>query len=179
MMDTLSNRTGIAAQIKKEINASSTGTLIIRSSDNHIAMLGFDKGVLVSLFCEGLRGFKAIPRFVKINGGTCRFDRMLQGAPQSDLPSAAELLALLEYGDATSHGEGLPEETIACIGQFLSEYLGPIAPMLCKSQIEASGGVRGIDEAEKMIKALAGEISDETQRNQFMADALRCLEKLG
>ncbi|MDP2822540.1 MAG: hypothetical protein Q8O52_07655 [Sulfuritalea sp.] len=179
MMEILSNRAEIAARIRKEINAASTGTLIVRSSDGHIAMLGLEKGVLVSLFCEGLRGFKAIPRFIRIDGGTCQFDHLLPGRPQADLPAIAELLALLEYGDAAAHAVEIPEEIIACIAQALIEYLGPIAPMFCKSLVKTSGGLHGIADAERMIEKLAAEIDGDMQRRKFVADARRCLEKLG
>ena len=179
MMEILSNRTEIAARIRREINSTSTGTLIVRSSDGHIAMLGLESGALVSLFCEGLRGFKAVPRFIRIDGGTCQFDQLLPRRPQDDLPAIAELLSLLEYGDAAAHAVEIPEETIACIAKALIEYLGPIAPMFCKSMVKASGGLHGIADAERMIEKLAGEIDGDAPRRQFIADARRCLEKLG
>lgn len=178
-MDILSNRTDIAARIRKEINVANTGTLIVRSSDGHIAMVGFESGELISLFCEGLQGFKAISRFIRIDGGTCQFDRQLPRRQQSDLPSTTELLALLDYGDGAAPPVEIPEETIACIARALVDYLGPIAPMFCKSVIKASGGLHGIADAEKLIEKLAGEIDGDAQRKQFTADARRCLDKLG
>lgn len=178
-MEVLSNRAEIAARIRKEISAASTGTLIIRSSDRHIAMLGLENGVLVSLFCEGARGFKAIPRLIRVDGGTCQFDYSRPGQPQTDLPLIEELLGFVECGDETTRPVEVSEETIASIGQALIEYLGPIAPVLCKSLVKASGGLHGIADAERMIEKLAGEIDGDAQRRQFIADARRCLEELG
>lgn len=177
MMEKLSSRTEIAARIRKEINAASTGTLILRSNDSHIAMLGLDNGALVSLFCEGLRGFKAIPRFIRIGGGTCQFDHMPPGAPQSDLPGTNEFLALLEYGDMSDGDADIPEATIARIAELLIEHLGPIAPALCKSFVKAAGGLHSVADGEKMIEKLAAEIDGETERKKFVADARRCLER--
>lgn len=174
-MEVLANRTEIAARIRKEIDAASTGTLIVRSSDSHIAMLGLENGALVSLFCEGLRGFKAIPRFIRIEGGTCQFDHLQPGPPQGDLPAIAEFLSLLEYGDAATQKAEVSEATVNRIAEILIDYLGPIAPVLCKSFVRASGGLHGIADAENMIEKVATEIDDDTQRRQFVADARRCL----
>lgn len=178
-MEKLANRTEISARIRKEINAASTGTLILRSSDSHIAMLGLDNGALVSLFCEGLRGFKAIPRFIRIGGGTCQFDHSPPGARQADLPGTNEFLALLEFGDINAEEAEIPEATIAKIAGMLIEYLGPIAPLLCKSFVKAAGGLHGIADGEKMIEKVAAEIDGDTQRKKFVADARRCLEQSG
>ncbi|MDP1610336.1 MAG: hypothetical protein Q8M11_04720 [Sulfuritalea sp.] len=180
-MEALSNRTEIAARIRKEVNAGGTGTLIIRSSDSHIAMLGFDNGVLVSLFCEGMRGFKALPRLIKIETGTCQFDHSQPGQPQADLPPIAELLALLESGAsaAPTPAVKIAEETIAQIGKALIEYLGPIAPMFCNNLVRSSGGLHSIADAEQLIEKLAREIDGDAQRKQFVTAARRCLEKLG
>lgn len=174
-METLSSRTEIAARLRKEINAGSTGTLIVRSSDSHIAMLGLENGALVSLFCEGLRGFKAIPKFIKVEGGTCQFEHLPVGQRQDDLPATEEFLALLEYGGASAHDKEIPEETVTRIATMLVDYLGPIAPMLCKSFVRSAGGLHCVADAERMIDKVAVEIDDETQRRQFMADARRCV----
>jgi hypothetical protein len=178
-MEKLSSRTEIVARVRKEVNSATTGTLIVRSSDGHIAMLGLQKGVLVSLFCEGLRGFKAVPRFIRMESGTCQFDQMLPRHPQDDLPSIAELLALVEYGDAAASSVEISEETIGCVAQALIEYLGPIAPVLCRSLVKASGGLHSMADAERLIEKLAQEIDVGAQRAQFIVDARRCLEKPG
>lgn len=175
----LSSRADIAARIRKEINAASTGTLIIRSSDRHIGMLGLDKGVLVSLFCEGARGFKAVPRFIRIDGGTCQFDNSRPGQLHDDLPLIEELLGLVECGGVSVRPMEIPKETLAAIAQALTEYLGPIAPMLCRSVIKASGELHSIADVERVIEKLAAEIDGDAQRRQFVDEARRCLGKLG
>ncbi|MDO8959459.1 MAG: hypothetical protein Q7U85_06985 [Rhodocyclaceae bacterium] len=179
-MEVLSNRSEITARIRKEVSAASTGTLLIRSSDLHIAMLGFDKGVLVSLHCEGLRSFKAIPRLAKINAGTCRFDHSRPGQPQDDLPLVGELLAIWEGGgDETARPKEISQEVIARIAQALVEYLGPVAPMLCNNLVKASGGLHGAYDVEVLIEKLASEIDNDDQRRKFTADARRCWVGLG
>lgn len=182
-METLANRTKIIGRIRQEIDAQSSGTLILRSNENHIAMLGFEEGALVSLFCEGLRGLRALPRFFRISGCTSRFDHFLPASPQPELPTTPELLALLEReipaGEAepAGHAEQVEEETIAAIARILTEYVGPIGPLLCRSLVGAPGGVHSVADAENMIEKLAGEILDEAQRRQFITDASRCLEE--
>lgn len=182
-METLANRTEIIGRIRKEINTQSSGTLILRSNENHVAMLGFEKGALVSLFCEGLRGLRALPRFFKITGCTSRFDNSLSASPQPDLPTTPELLELLERAvppaeaEQAGHADQVSEETIAAIARILTEYVGPIGPLLCKSLVGAPGGVHSVADAENMIEKLAGEILGEAQRRQFITNASRCLKK--
>lgn len=183
MMEALNSRNEVVARIRKEANSASTGTLIIRSSDSHIAMLGFVSGVLVSLFCESLRGFKAIPRLARIETGTCQFDHSHPAQQHDDLPPIVELLAVLESGAADSPppsrapAVNISAEAIARIGTISIEYLGPIGPMFCSNLVKASGGLHSMAAVEKLIDTLASEIDGDAHRQQFRAAAHRCLDK--
>jgi hypothetical protein len=195
-METLLSRREIAGRIRSESSLASTGTLIIRTSDGHVAMLVLEKGTLIFLSCGRLRGAEAVPDFARINAGTCQFNHLQLGRPQLGLPPLKELLELLEAGATTQAAVGgtpppssfhsatpKPADTypaeavISSLAQMLIEYLGPIAPLLCKNLARQAGGLHSAADAEKLLDKLAEEIDDNTQRQRFLANARRSLEK--
>jgi hypothetical protein len=54
---------------------------------------------------------------------------------------------------------------------LLTDYLGPVAPLVCEENISALGKSPTQQELEQAIKRIAGEIGDEAEASEFIAAA--------
>ena len=61
-----------------------------------------------------------------------------------------------------------PREAAAALCGLVTDYLGPVAPIVCEEKIAAVGGLVGRRQLEAVIQNLALEIDERTEAQQFI-----------
>ena len=61
---------------------------------------------------------------------------------------------------------------------IVADYLGPVAPIVCKEKIAEVGGLQGRQELESAIREIAGEIGVNAEAEQFVTRARATLKTL-
>lgn len=148
-----------------------TTTLYVRTDDNHLIAIGVDRGEIVSLICGPRQGERAIPQIRKMRSGTYRLDD--NATPHrragTSLPSSKTLLTLLSADDDAPSDDCDWLQDVLC--NVLRDYVGPIAPVVCRDTVEAAGGVDSPEKVRWVIEELAREIDDTGEAQRFVARA--------
>ncbi len=63
------------------------------------------------------------------------------------------------------------EQAAAALCALVTDYLGPVAPILCEEKIAAVGGLLGRPQLEAVIQNLALEIGEQDEARQFVIQA--------
>jgi hypothetical protein len=84
--------------VRDTCNRARSGTLVIRTGDNHVSMMLFDKGHIVGAYYGALRGRKALAKLRTADVLTYHFDEGNPHPVSQDLPSTAQTLGELSSG---------------------------------------------------------------------------------
>lgn len=176
--------------------AKGTGTMFIATTDNHSARIGLRQGDIVSLVFRTQRGLDALDHIRKITAGRFSFsDAVLDKAAHADLPYTADLLALLvgEESPLPPPALALPlaaaprapapaaaqpidnpqlARAQAVIESELTEFVGPIAPLLCRERIARAAAAGPPWDWRELVEAVAREIGDRAKEDRFKQQAL-------
>ena len=176
--------------------AKRTGTMFIATTDNHSARIGLRQGDIVSLVFRTQRGLEALDHIRKITAGCFSFsDAVVDKATHADLPYAADLLALLVGEESplpppasASPGAVAPRTPTAAatppvehpelvraqavIESELTEFVGPIAPLLCREHIARTAAAGPPWDWRELVEAVAREIGDPAKEDRFKEQAL-------
>jgi hypothetical protein len=184
--------------------AGRTGTMFIATTDNHSARIGLRQGDIVSLVFRTQRGLEALDHLRKITAGRWSFsDAVVDRATNAELPRTADLLALL-LGDepplppavrpvpapAAAATAGPPSPAVAVIPEDpqlararaaieaeLTEFVGPIAPLLCREHIARAAAAGPPWDWTQLVDAVAHEIGDRAKEERFKLQALARLQQ--
>ena len=175
-------------QLAELVAGRESGTLYLKNDLNHVGIVGVRTGRIVSLVYGPKRGRPAIELIRQTRTGTVRLDRGVLAFREHELPSTEEILDLLSPLHATlapvkrgGAGEtGLASSGVAANAQILcnllTEYLGPVAPLLCDETISAADGLSGSRQLDDVIESLAQEIEDPEEAREFRKRARLALE---
>jgi hypothetical protein len=176
--------------------AKRTGTMFIATTDNHAARIGLRQGDIVSLVFRAQRGLEALDHIRKITAGSFRFsDAVLDKAAHADLPYTADLLALMigEESPLPPPAPAPPRAAApraptaaatppvehsqlvraqAVIESELTEFVGPIAPLLCREHIARTAAAGPPWDWRELVEAVAREIGDPAKEARFKQQAL-------
>jgi len=88
-------------EIIRLVEAGSTGTLFVRTADDHLGCVVFASGEIVSVMFRGVRGMQGIEYVRAFNQSTFRFDEnALLWEDPGDLPDTREILRKLSESSA-------------------------------------------------------------------------------
>ena len=128
----------LESEVGRHVRERSSGTLFLRTADNHWGCFVFNEGRIVSVMCRGVRGTKSLEHLRRIAQCTYRFDAGAQlGEDAGDLPSTEEILKQLGGGTIeTLHRPiGLSAaELKQTVSNAAVAALGPIGTLVCDEQ---------------------------------------------
>ena len=156
-----------------------SGTMFIKTWDNHSARFVLDRGKIVSCNYSLKRGYDALPLLKSIKAGTYYFaDDVFSAIAEVPLPSTDEFLKQLS-DEAFVHA---PEATVRTlpkggaalngvlntIKEELTRIMGPIADMIFEDYIEDHGTPENRDGIRKLIDAMSAEIGEPAKERLFI-----------
>lgn len=165
------------------VSGKLTGTFSLATTENHFATISLKNGRVVGATYRQLKGGPAIEKITQINGGRCNFS---EGALRSDevdetLPSTEEIFKALGVPTADSPEESIEESefetdaVMALIEKEAVEYLGPMAAMICRENLDQVGHITSQADLFQLINGIAGEVGDTSKETEFKN---KILEKL-
>lgn len=184
-------------------SAKRTGTMFIATTDNQSARIGLRQGEIVSLGFRTRRGLESLDHIRKITAGRFSFsDTVVDRGSSADLPSTADLLALLSGDDSppppaapaaagprpaalrtaapvATHRVADPQLATAqaVIEAELTEFVGPIAPLLCREHIARAAAAGPPWDFPALVEAVSREIGDRAKEDRFKQKALARLRE--
>ena len=195
----------LLSELSRLCAARRTGTMFIATTDNQSARIGLQQGDIISLVFRTQRGLEAIDRIRKITAGRFTFsDTVVDRVASADLPTTSDLLSLLAGNgappvvsaapappapppDATPR-PGAPAQAQAAaspelvrvqtvIEAELTEFVGPIAPLLCRGHISKAAAAGSPLDLPALVEAVAREIGDRAKEDRFKQQALARLRE--
>jgi hypothetical protein len=111
--------------------------------------------------------------------GTYRLDDavMRHSRPGVTLPSSDAVLSLLSDETVTEQG-GQCEWVHSVLCKVLADYMGPIAPLVCRQTVSAVGGIDSPDKVRRVVDDLAKEIDNGAEAERFRGQARKELRGL-
>ena len=183
----------IVTELAALCRAQRTGTLFIATTDNQSARIGLREGEISSLAFRNQRGLEAIIQLRKIVAGRINFtDAVMDRGPRGDLPMTVDLLAMLGTDDfppivPTPPEPGPPPPASAADAQLtraqavieaeLTEYLGPMAVVICREHIARAAAAGPPHDVRQIVEALAREIGDRAKEERFRQRVLSRLRE--
>lgn len=174
--------------------AKRTGTLFIATADNQSARIGLHDGEIVSLVFRNRRGLEAIEHIRKIAGGRFNFaDTVVDRASAGELPVTPDLLGLLagqlpapspvkpivpraDVPSPPARASSTPSPQLAkvqaVIEAELTEFVGPIAPLLCREHMARATATGPPLDVAALVESIAREVGDRTKADRFRQQAL-------
>jgi hypothetical protein len=182
-----------------------TGTMFIATTDNQSARIGLRQGDIISLVFRTQRGLEAIDGIRKITAGRFTFsDTVVDRVASADLPATSDLLSLLAGSGAPPVVSAAPAppapppdavprpvaaarppaaaspelvKAQAVIEAELTEFVGPIAPLLCRGHIAKAAAAGPPLDVPALVEAVAREIGDGAKEDRFRQQALARLRE--
>jgi hypothetical protein len=183
----------IVTELAALCRAQRTGTLFIATTDNQSARIGLREGEISSLAFRNQRGLEAIIQLRKIVAGRINFtDAVMDRGPRGDLPMTVDLLAMLGTDDfppivPTPPEPGPPPPASAADAQLtraqavieaeLTEYLGPMAVVICREHIARAAAASPPHDVRQIVETLAREIGDRAKEERFRQRVLSRLRE--
>jgi len=183
----------IVTELAALCRAQRTGTLFIATTDNQSARIGLREGEISSLVFRNQRGLEAIIQLRKIVAGRINFtDAVMDRGPRGDLPMTVDLLAMLGTDDFPPIVPTRPEpdppppasaadaqltRAQAVIEAELTEYLGPMAVVICREHIARAAAAGPPHDVRQIVEALAREIGDRAKEERFRQQVLARLRE--
>jgi len=180
-------------------SAKRTGTMFIATTDNQSARIGLRQGEIVSLVFRTQRGLEALDHIRKITAGRFTFsDAVVDRVSSADLPGTSDLLEMLSGVDAPPPAatprsvSSVPARAIApaaapLVGQLakvqavieaeLTEFVGPIAPLLCREHVARAAAAGPPLDLPALVEAVSHEIGDRAKEDRFRQQALARLRE--
>ena len=176
--------------------AKRTGTMFIATTDNHAARIGLKQGDIVSLVFRAQRGLEALDHIRKITAGSFTFsDAVLDKVAHADLPYTADLLALMIGEESPLPPPASPPPRAAAsrapapaaappvehpqlvraqavIESELTEFVGPIAPLLCREHFARAAAEGPPWNWRELVETVAREIGDPAKEARFKQQTL-------
>jgi len=177
-------------------SAKRTGTMFIATTDNQSARIGLRQGDIVSLVFRTQRGLEAIDHIRKITAGRFTFsDAVVDRVSSADLPETSILLGLLAGNDPAPAAPAPPVAQLhtaprtvapartqpagtqlakvqAVIEAELTEFVGPIAPLLCRDHMARAAAAGPPWDLPALVEAISREIGDRAKEDRFKQQAL-------
>jgi len=183
----------IVTELAGLCRARRTGTLFIATTDNQSARIGLREGEISSLAFRNQRGLEALINLRKIVAGRINFtDAVMDRGPRGDLPMTVDLLAMLGTDDFPPIVPTRPEpdppppasaadaqltRAQAVIEAELTEYLGPMAVVICREHIARAAAAGPPHDVRQIVEALAREIGDRAKEERFRQQVLARLRE--
>jgi len=195
----------LLSELSRLCAARRTGTMFIATTDNQSARIGLQQGDIISLVFRTQRGLEAIDRIRKITAGRFTFsDTVVDRVASADLPTTSDLLSLLAGNGAppvvsatpappappphAAPRPGAPAQAQAAaspelvrvqavIEVELTEFVGPIAPLLCRGHISKAAAAGSPLDLPALVEAVAREIGDRAKEDRFKQQALARLRE--
>jgi hypothetical protein len=174
--------------LKQLCTQERSGTLFLVSDDNRMAQVRLDNGQIASLLCRNRRGLEALGILRDMRQARLRFDESFMVKDENDnlstqaifdslfsaaggaaaAPSAAApAVAAQPVPAAGAPALRLTPQDKATIQRVLTQYIGPMAEIICDDHFEAAGNMKAL------VQLLADEISAPDQAAKFRADVAR------
>ena len=182
---------GLIELVRTMHKRKKTGTVFVRTDDNHSVIIGVREGDIVSLSCGPRFGLEAIPLISHLKTGSYRVEDVAVDHHAKELPSSEKILDLLSDSCAPAKsvepnraGHASPSKTTKfntskagkMLCALLQEYLGPIAPMVCEEAVLSVGEVRTLGHLHTLVDRLAQEIDAPEEAKSFTNQALEQLK---
>jgi hypothetical protein len=195
----------LLSELSRLCAARRTGTMFIATTDNQSARIGLQQGDIISLVFRTQRGLEAIDRIRKITAGRFTFsDTVVDRVASADLPATSDLLSLLAGSGAPPVVSAVPAPPApppdaalrpgaptqaqaaaspelvrvqAVIEAELTEFVGPIAPLLCRAHISKAAAAGSPLDLPALVEAVAREIGDRAKEDRFKQQALARLRE--
>jgi hypothetical protein len=179
--------------------------MFIATTDNQSARIGLQQGDIISLVFRTQRGLEAIDRIRKITAGRFTFsDTVVDRVASADLPATSDLLSLLAGNGAPPVVSAAPappapppdaaprplapaQAQVAASPELvrvqtvieaeLTEFVGPIAPLLCRAHISKAAAAGSPLDLPALVEAVAREIGDRAKEDRFKQQALARLSE--
>lgn len=168
----------VADELYKLCEQKRSGTFLAVTVDNLLAQFSLRQGEIVSLSFQHKQGTEALI-LLQRQGGKVSVSRFVEGqlsATRLDLPPTDLILEqLLGTSDPVSglvdprSVRMLSEHTKAVLQEELTEFIGPMAVIVCE---EVWSAVRGLEAA---LDALSRELPDSNQAARFRQNVLKRL----
>lgn len=162
------------AEIVKELRTLCgrrvSGTLFISTEANRSAQIMIDRGEIVFVYFYNKRGEEALELMSSVEAGRFRFQEGVLTTRRMALPPTEAILDMLGNSNRPGHvsSQGgtaaaakLSEDQKTVLRDFLTEYIGPMAAIICDDHF---GHVTSLQAA---VEALAQEIPSPEQAADF------------
>jgi len=163
-------------EVARHVRDRSSGTLFVRTADNHWGCFVFHEGRIVSVMCRGVRGAKSLVHLRKITRCTYRFEAdALLGEDAGDLPSTEEILEQLGGGaiEMVQRPIGLSAaELKQSVSNAAVAILGPMGTLVCDEQFARAGMLAGMEDVERLVRAIAREMDDPDEAKAFRDEVI-------
>lgn len=123
-------RAELVAEVSRLATEGATGTLFVRTTDDHTARLVLQDGTLVGIAYRATRGVDAIPLLQNITGCTIEFTAgfVFPISATEKLPQTRDLLRRLsDPGAPTAEELAEDEARAAALENLLAEFIGAYA----------------------------------------------------
>ena len=157
-----------------------SGTVFLVSDDNRMAQVRLDKGQIASLLCRNRRGIEALGILRSMANARLRFDETFLVKDEHDNLSTQAIFDALGGGSGVVEvapsavpprpadpAMALTPALKATIQRVLTQYIGPMAEIICDDHFEAAGNLQAL------VQLLADEISAPAQAAKFRAEIAR------
>ena len=197
----------LLAELGALCSAKRTGTMFIATTDNQSARIGLSDGEIISLVFRTQRGLEALDHIRKIRAGRFSFsDAVVDRVSSADLPGTSDLLQMLSGVDAPppiaapatppaatprsikpapARANSPPAAPLvaqlakvqAVIEAELTEFVGPIAPLLCREHVARVAAAGPPWDLPALVDAVSHEIGDRAKEDRFRQQALARLRE--
>lgn len=176
----------LVEELTQLIHAASTGSVMVRSMDNHWACLVLEQGKIISVMHRGVRGAKGLAAL--LNLGPCSFhfqaDKVLGRDAPGELPETRDILLQL-MGSLPSEERG--EEPVnlrihelrGLVLERAIETLGPIAEVICEEQFADAGIIGSMQDLDRLLRCIARDIDNREQAEQFREAVMTAVTRQG
>ena len=177
--ETLENRE-LVKKIISLCQQRASGTVFIVTEDNHLARIVLIKGEIVCASLQRLEGVAVIRALSNMASGAFGFNPELQVVTKKQaLPDTASLLETLQSGDiylkqraaveSAPLGAKLPStpEILNVLVQESTEFLGPMASILCQEYIQDLTAPVSEGNIQHVIRQLERDINHPDKVDKF------------
>jgi hypothetical protein len=176
-----------------------SGTLFVRTSDNHASMVLFDKGDITGAYFGSLKGRKAIAMLRMSDGLTYNFEEGRPPTVRHDLRSPAETLVEL-IGDTASAAKpavvtlaaaksvaqtagisdklGLGNVIARILARELAKYIGPAAQGVVGNAERGVLATATHDQMLSLISKLAADLLEPDEQSRFQRDVIPQIDRV-
>ncbi len=191
----------IVSELATLCGAGRTGTLFMATTDNQSARIGLTQGEITSLVFRNQRGLEALDHLRKIVAARINFtDAVMDRGVRGDLPATPDLLGMLGADEPSAVAPTRPAPLAApptvpapppspsaedaqlarvqaVIATELTEYLGPLAVVICREHIARAAATGPPHDVPQIVEAVAREIGDRPKEERFRLQVLARLRE--